>query len=66
MSFPQVDICQDFIHCLIMKIHAQKKKPDFISSILDDDCIQRLGENNWQWLCCHKTFQGINAAKALA
>ena len=43
-----------------------EKKPDFISSILDDDCIQRLGENNWQWLCCHKTFQGINAAKALA
>ena len=39
--------------------------PDSISYIWDDDCIQRLDENNCQCLWFNKTFQGINAAKDL-
>ena len=41
-------------------------KLDFISSILDDGCIQSLDENNLQCLWCNKSFQGINYTKALA
>ena len=41
-------------------------KLDIISSIWDDDHIQRLDEKNWQCLWCNQTFQGINATKALA
>ena len=41
-------------------------KLDFLSSIPDDDHIQRLDENNWQCSWCTKTFQGINGTKALA
>ena len=39
---------------------------DFISSIWDYDHILRLGGNKWQYLWCNKTFQRINATKALA
>ena len=41
-------------------------KLNFISSIWDDDHIQRFDENNWQCLWCYKKFQGMNATKALA
>ena len=44
---------------------TENPKLDFISSIWDDDLIQRLDENNWQCLWCDKIFQGINATKAL-
>ena len=39
---------------------------DFISSIWDDDHIQRLDEKNWQCLWCNQNFQVINVTKALA
>ena len=38
----------------------------FISSIWDDDHIQRIDEKNWQCLWCNASFQGINATVALA
>ena len=41
-------------------------KLDFISSIWDDDHLQRLYEKNWQCLCRNKSIQGINATKAIA
>ena len=47
-------------------VHRKRNKIGFISSVWDDDCIQRLVENNWQCLWWIKTFQGINANKALA
>ena len=35
------------------KACAEKEgKIDFISSIWDDDRIQRIDENNWKWLGC--------------
>ena len=40
-------------------------KLDFISSISYDDHNLRLDKNNWQWLWCNTSFQGINATKAL-
>ena len=48
------------------KIGAETEtKPDFISSIWDDDQILRIDENKWKWLWCTKLSQGNNAAKAL-
>ena len=41
-------------------------KLDLISSIWENDHIMRLDEKNWQCLWYNKSFQGINASKALA
>ena len=38
----------------------------FISSIWDDDNIQRLEGNNWHFLWYYKTFKGINATMVLS
>ena len=38
----------------------------FISYIWDDDNILKIDKNNWQWLWCNISFQGINSTKALA
>ena len=38
---------------------------DFISSICDDDHIERLDNNTWKCLWCDIKFQVINAIKAL-
>ena len=58
-------------HCIQIFIKEKTSaetttKLDIISSIWDDDHIQRIDEKNWQWLWCNQTFQGINASKALA
>ena len=53
-------------HSLFNNKKACTKKLVFISSIWDDDCINRLDENNWQCLWRSKTFQGINATNYLA
>ena len=37
-----------------------------IKSILEDDQIEKLEDNQWKCLWCDVTFQGINATKALA
>ena len=35
-------------------------KVDFLSSIWDDDRIERLDVNTWNGIWCDNTFQGIN------
>ena len=48
------------------KSYIEKEtKLDFISSIWDDYCIQRLDDNNWQCLWHNESYQGINATNAL-
>ena len=49
------------------KVCSEKEmKLDFISSIWDDDRIQRLDENKCQCFWCSNIFQGINDTKAMA
>ena len=48
------------------KISETATKLEFISSIWDDDHIQRLDEKNWQCLWCNQCFQWINATKAIS
>ena len=37
-----------------------------IKSIREDDYIEKLEDNQWKFLWCDVTVQGINAKKALA
>ena len=38
----------------------------YISSIWEDDHIERLENNQWKYLWCDVKFKGINANKSLA
>ena len=65
---PQVNHYQNFICCLIMKIHVQKQKQSLILFHISGMMITltELIKKNRQGWCCNKTPQGINATKALA
>ena len=56
------------IHHLFCRLDSSLRNEvilNFISSIREDDCIDKLKNNQWDCLWCGITFQGINAAKAL-
>ena len=56
-------------HTLFNKKEAStetKTKLDFLSSIWDDDRIERLDVNKWNCIWWDNTFQGINATGDLA